>query len=312
MRNLRPKKSFGQHFLADKNTARVIAEAATPTPGGTVLEIGPGKGVLTDYLLQRAARVVAIERDRELIPYLCEAYFQEITEGKLVLLEDDAASADWSAALVRGPRPRTIVGNIPYNITGCLLEIATRQAHEVEVVVFMVQREVADRMVALPDSEPYGALSVFLQAAFSIERVRLVRPGAFVPPPRVESVVVRMTPLRPPRAEETPAFRELVRRAFAARRKTLRNAWKSIFGYSSDKLCACALAAGVSLDVRGETLSVEDFDRMAQECTVLGSITTESSPWEAYGERKAHFLRASTPRKRGPQARPSEVASKKI
>lgn len=264
MTDPRPKKSFGQHFLADKNAARAIAEAATPTPGGTVLEIGPGKGVLTDYLLQRAGRVVAIERDRELIPYLQEAYSDEIAEGKLVLIEDDAASADWSAALARGTGPRTIAGNIPYNITGRLLEIAAQHAHEVEAVVFMVQKEVADRMAAPPDSEPYGALSVFLQASFAVERIRLVRRGAFFPPPKVESAVVRMTPLRPPRAEETPAFRELVKRAFVARRKTLRNAWKGAFGWSTDELAARALAARVSLDARGETLSVEDFDRMAR------------------------------------------------
>jgi 16S rRNA (adenine1518-N6/adenine1519-N6)-dimethyltransferase len=264
MTDPRPKKSFGQHFLTDKSAARVIAEAATPTPGGTVLEIGPGKGVLTDYLLQRAGRVVAIERDRELIPYLQTAYSDELAQGKLVLIEDDAASADWSAALAQGPGPHSIAGNIPYNITGRLLEIAAKHAHEVEAVVFLVQKEVADRMAAPPDSEPYGALSVVLQAAFVVERIRLVRRGAFFPPPKVESAVVRMTPRRPPRAEETPAFRELVKRAFTARRKTLRNAWKGVFGWSAEELTARAQAAAVSLDVRGETLSVEDFNRMAR------------------------------------------------
>lgn len=264
MKDPRPKKSFGQNFLADKSAAKAIAEAATPVPGGTVLEIGPGKGVLTEHLLKRAGRVVAIERDRELIPYLHEAFSGELAAGQLVLLEDDAATADWSAALARGPEPRTIAGNIPYNITGRLLERAVHHAQQVEGVVFMVQKEVADRIVAPPDGDDYGALSIFVQAAFSVDRIRSVGRGAFVPPPRVDSAVVRLTTLRPPLAEETPAFRELVKRAFSARRKTLRNAWKGIFGLGVEALAARAMAAGVSLDARGETLSVEDFDRMAR------------------------------------------------
>lgn len=264
MNEPRPKKSFGQHFLTDQRAALDIAEAATPTPGGTVLEIGPGKGVLTRYLLARAARVVAIERDRELIPYLQGVFPEEIAAGRLCLVEDDAASADWEAALAQGPLPRMIAGNIPYNITGKLLEIAVHRAAIVDGVVFLMQKEVADRLAAPPDSSDYGALSVFTQAAFSVERVRLVRRGAFFPPPKVESTVVRLHTRRPPLAEETPVFRELVKRAFLQRRKTLRNAWKGIFGWSVEALAARAASAGISLDARGETLGVLDFDRMAR------------------------------------------------
>ena len=264
MNDPRPKKSFGQHFLTDPAAAVAIAEAATLSPGCSVLEIGPGKGVLTQHLLARAARVVAVERDRELVPYLQQRFAGPIASGQLLLLEEDAASVDWGDLLSPGPAPRMIAGNIPYNITGRLLELAVRAAARVDGVVFMVQKEVADRVAAPPDGDDYGALSVFVQAAFSVERLRVVRRGAFFPPPKVDSAVLRLTSLRPPLAEETPAFRELVKRAFLARRKTLRNAWKGVFGWPPEALAARAAAAGVSLDARGETLSVADFDRMAR------------------------------------------------
>lgn len=270
----RPKKSFGQHFLADKRIAQAIAElAARPSggsiqpagaPGGTILEIGPGQGALTVHLLERAARVVAIERDRDLLPVLRATFADAIAEGRLVLIEDDAATVDWAAALGDGPSPRRVAGNVPYNITGRLIERAVQLAPQIDGAVFMVQKEVADRLVAPADSEHYGALSVFVQAAFAVHRALVVRRGAFFPPPQVDSAVVTFTSLNPPLAVETPAFRELVKRAFMARRKTLRNAWKGFQGLTPDALTARAQAAGVSLDARGETLSVADFDRMAR------------------------------------------------
>lgn len=259
-----PKKSFGQHFLADPRIAQAIARLATTPPGGTLLEIGPGQGALTRHLLERAGRVVAVERDRDLLPVLRETFATEIADGRLVLVEDDAATVDWLRLLEGGPAPHGVVGNVPYNITGRLLERAVHIAAHVDTVVFMIQKEVADRLAAPPDSDDYGALSVFVQAAFKVEREIVVRAGAFRPPPKVDSAVVRLTALRPAQAAETPEFRELVRRAFMARRKTLRNAWKGALGLSSDELAARAAAAGVSLDARGETLSVLDFDRVAR------------------------------------------------
>lgn len=264
MNEPRPKKSFGQHFLTDLHAAMAIAEAATPTVGGTVLEIGPGKGALTRHLLARAAKVIAVERDRDLIPYLQEAFSHEIAEGRLRLIEEDAAKFDWNLALEQGSSPRMVAGNIPYNITGKLLEIAIHHAHCVDGVVFLMQKEVADRLTAAPGSGEYGALSVFTQAAFVVERVRLVRRGAFFPPPKVESAVIRFHVRRPPLAEETPIFRELVKRAFLQRRKTLRNAWRGIFGWDQEFFSAQVAAAGISLDARGETLHVLDFNRIAQ------------------------------------------------
>ncbi|TKD06269.1 16S rRNA (adenine(1518)-N(6)/adenine(1519)-N(6))-dimethyltransferase RsmA [Polyangium fumosum] len=261
-RGLSPKKRFGQNFLVDVSASRAIAEAATTPPGGTVLEIGPGLGALTRPLLERAAKIVAIERDRDLVPLLSAELEAPIAEGRVSILEADALAVDWAAELV-GPRPHVLAGNLPYQITGALLERATGLADRIDRAVFMVQAEVADRLVAPPGSKTYGALTVFVQAAFDVKRLLTVRGGAFYPRPDVDSAVVVLAPHRPARAVETDAFREAVRSAFGARRKTLRNAWRGLYGWSKDDLEARAREAGISLDVRGETLAVEDFARIA-------------------------------------------------
>jgi 16S rRNA (adenine1518-N6/adenine1519-N6)-dimethyltransferase len=260
---LRPKKRFGQNFLADPHAAGIIAEAATTPPGGTVLEIGAGLGALTRPLLARAARVVAIERDRELVPLLAEDFAEPIAAGALTIVEADALRVDWPSLLAAGPAPRTLAGNLPYQITGALLEQAVHVAGAVDRAVFMVQAEVADRIVAAPGSDAYGALSVFVQAAFSARKILGVKAGAFHPRPDVASAVVLLIPARPPLARETEAFRQAVKAAFGARRKTLRNAWRGLYGWTREELEERASAAGISLDARGETLSVEAFARIA-------------------------------------------------
>jgi 16S rRNA (adenine1518-N6/adenine1519-N6)-dimethyltransferase len=262
-RGLAPKKRFGQNFLADPHAARVIAEAATTPAGGTVLEIGAGMGALTRPLLERAALVTAVERDRDLVPILSAELAEAVTAGKLSITEADALDLDWGAAVASGPRPHAIAGNLPYLITGKLLERAVGLAGSIDRAVFMVQSEVADRLAAAPDTEAYGALSVFVQAAFTVKRILTVKAGAFYPRPEVDSAVVLLVPERPPRAEETPAFRSAVKAAFGARRKTLRNAWKGLYGWSKEELEARAKEAGISLDARGETLGVEAFARLA-------------------------------------------------
>ena len=218
-RGLRPKKSFGQNFLADAHAARMIAEAATTPTGGTVLEIGAGLGALTRPLLERAARVVAIERDRDLVPILRDELADEEALGRFTLLEADAATADWLALLADGPRPHVVAGNLPYQITGRLLELATRAAGAIDRAVFMVQAEVAERLIAPPGGDAYGALSVFAQASFAVSRLLTVKAGAFYPRPEIDSAVVVLDPARPARAIETDAFRDAVRAAFGARRE---------------------------------------------------------------------------------------------
>lgn len=258
---LSAKKSFGQNFLVDPGISRQIAELATFEPGGTVVEVGAGLGSLTEPLLARAARVVAIERDRDLCPILREAFAEPIAAGKLVVLEADAKRVDFGAELAAGPRPHVLAGNLPYQLTGPLLELTTSLASSIDRAVFMVQAEVAARLVAAPATEAYGALTVFVGAAFRVSRALGVGRGAFHPRPGVDSAVVSLTPVVPPRAEETETFRAAVKGAFSQRRKTLRNAWRSLG--SVELVAACAEKAGVDLDRRGETLSVEEFARFA-------------------------------------------------
>jgi 16S rRNA (adenine1518-N6/adenine1519-N6)-dimethyltransferase len=263
-RGLSPKKSFGQNFLTDANLSRKLAELATSgAESGTVVEIGAGLGALTEPLIERAARVVAIERDRDLCPILRETFAGAIADAKLELFEADAKTMDFAALFASRPAPHVLAGNLPYQLTGPLLEKATTLAADIDRAVFMVQAEVADRLLAAPGSEDYGALTVFVSAAFDIARALHVGRGAFHPRPQVDSAVVVLTPLRPPRAVETDRFRQAVRAAFTQRRKTLRNAWSKLA--SPDEIASRAARAGIDLGRRGETLSVEEFARFAAE-----------------------------------------------
>lgn len=213
-------------------------DALEPVAGETVLEIGPGKGSLTRALLERGLRVVAIEKD----PRLAEGLGVDVIRG-------DALAVEW-------PRAAKIVGNIPYYITSPLIEKALTGPLP-ERVVFLVQAEVADRLAAAPGSKTYGALSVGVQAVCRVEKLFVVAPGAFKPPPKVRSAVIRMTPLAAPLIgpEERRAFRVFVTACFSKRRKQLKNAVPG--------LNAAALEAlGVDPEVRPERLPPETFVRM--------------------------------------------------
>lgn len=262
---LRAKKHFGQNFLTDPRLAAKIAELATTPPGGSVVEIGAGLGALTTMLLERAHFVAAIERDRDLIPLLERELAEEIDSGKLSVLEADAKSVDPLPLFSGRPRPHVLAGNLPYQITGPLLEKTVGLAHALDRAVFLVQLEVADRVAAPAGSESYGALSVFVQAQFRPSRAFVVRRGAFHPQPGVDSAVLVLEPLRPPVTEETPLFREVVSAAFRQRRKKLRNAWRGVAGTTDEALARAAAHAGVDLDARGETLTVHAFAEVARE-----------------------------------------------
>jgi 16S rRNA (adenine1518-N6/adenine1519-N6)-dimethyltransferase len=262
-RGLRPKKSFGQNFLVSEHVSKAIAAACVTDDEigrARVVELGAGLGALTSLLVERAAHVVAIERDRELVPILREALAAPIAEGRLDVVEGDAQTAELASALGDAP-PRILCGNLPYQITGQLLRRAVEHAATLERAVFMVQAEVAARLVAAPSTKDYGALTIFVRAAFDVDRVMTVSRGNFHPPPDVTSAVVRLRTLRPPRAAETPTFRALVRGAFEARRKTLRNAWSGVA--PAEAIADAARVAGVSLDARGETLDVDAYARVA-------------------------------------------------
>lgn len=270
---LAPKKSFGQNFLVSSHTVEAIAAACIPDAEvgrARVLELGAGTGVLTRALASRARSVVAVERDRDLVPVLREE-LADLPEGRVRIVEGDAQAVD-TAELLGAPdpdSPRVLCGNLPYQITGRLLEQAVVHADDVERVVFMVQLEVADRLAAEPGSKTYGALTVFVRAAFRSAKLFAVSPGSFHPPPDVTSAVIRLEPERPRRAAETETFRALVKGAFGTRRKTLRNAWKAIA--PMDAIAAAAAQAGISLDARGETLDVDQFAAMAKAMSSIRS-----------------------------------------
>lgn len=264
---LTPKNSFGQNFLSDANQAGKIAELAAPVPGLNVLEIGSGLGALTDELLARGAYVTAVERDRDLVPALAEIFQEQIAANRLKVLEADAKGLDWAQAFADSAERSNggawvLAGNLPYQITGPLLEKTVQMGRQVERAVYLVQKEVAERLAAAPGSKTYGALTVFVQAQFTVKRAFVIKPGAFHPAPRIDSAVVVLTRREHALTEEHTAFRRIVKGAFAARRKTLRNAWKPLL--PQEQLTELATSAGIDLDKRGETLSVEQFAEMGR------------------------------------------------
>jgi len=247
------RRRFGQHFLHDPAIIARIVAAIDPKPGDALVEIGPGRGALTGPLLARAGRLEAIEIDRDLVQRLAHTY-----GGALTLLQADALTVDF-AALAAGRRLR-ICGNLPYNISTPLLFHLLDAAAHIRDLHFMLQREVVERMAASPGSRRYGRLTVMLAARCSVEKLFTVGAGAFQPPPKVESAVVRLVPYaQPPFPIPDPQrFARVVAAAFEQRRKTLRNALAAYVD------TAAFAAAGVDPSRRAETVSAEEFARLAQ------------------------------------------------
>lgn len=260
---LRPKRSLGQNFMADAALCRRIAELTGLGQGG-VLEIGAGLGALTRALLALQKPVLAIETDRELSRVLRGKFSPELEAGQLRLIESDVREVDLVRALESLPTPRTLAGNLPYQLSGLLLRRAVDLSNEIQRCVFLLQLEVVDRLCSPPGAADYGALSVFVQAVYAPRRAFVVRKGAFYPQPAVDSAVVVLEPLGAQRHVVSEPFSALVRAAFEKRRKTLRNAWRGIYDLSTTELEQHAKEAGIDLDARGETLGVAQFDRMAQ------------------------------------------------
>lgn len=255
------RKSWGQNFLHAPDVHEAIAEAAGAAPGVRIVEIGAGVGSLTARLLASGAEVWAIERDRDLCAVL-RAEFPD--QPRLVLHEADAVRFDYaSAADAAHPRP-VIVGNLPYQITGPLLFALLDQHQVTGDWVVMVQKEVAQRIVAPPGNRTYGGLSVVLGRVRELEWITLVHPGAFTPAPRVDSAVIRLRPRAAPRGEvgDENAFRVLVRTAFQQRRKTLHNALSALDG--KDAAARWCAHCGIDPRVRPETLTPEQFAALAR------------------------------------------------
>ena len=247
----RPKKRLGQHFLTDRHYLDRIVAEIDARPGEAMLEIGPGPGALTERLAQVVRPLHVVEIDRELAAALRARFAQEL----VVVHEGDALEFDL-AALPEGLR---VVGNLPYNVSTPLLFHVAAFAPRIRDCVFMLQKEVVDRMVADPGTADYGRLSVMLQYRFAMSLAFRVPPGAFTPPPKVDSAIVRMEPLREGRriARDEALFTAIVAAAFSQRRKTLRNAVRALVDE------AAFARAGVDPQRRGETLSVAEFADLA-------------------------------------------------
>lgn len=253
---LAPKRGFSQNFLVSRTVVDQIVAALSLAPGERVIELGPGLGTLTAALLRAGARVTALDADRDMLAVLR----RELGHLPALDAQQGDASALDLAALAQGS-PVAVAGNLPYAVTGSIFRGLIAQHHWVARAVLMVQREVRDRLLGAPGSKAYGALTVFTRAVFEIGPVCLVPAGAFHPPPRVESAVIRLTPRERRIDAENPAFQRCVRAAFDARRKTLRNALLQI--EPSARIDAALDRAEIDGKRRGETLSVEEFARLA-------------------------------------------------
>jgi 16S rRNA (adenine1518-N6/adenine1519-N6)-dimethyltransferase len=251
------RKSLGQHFLTDRRILGRIADALHLTGTETVLEIGPGRGALTDLLVDRAGRLIAIEYDRALAELLRQRYAKR---GNVLIAETDVLEVSLGD-LAAGPY--VLVGNVPYYITTPILFHALVPPRA-ERSVYLVQREVADRLAAKPGTKEYGALTVNVAAVAKAETLFRVPAGAFSPPPKVESAVVRITPLAEPLvtpAEERP-FRLLVQGAFGMRRKQMRRVLRSLYSLDVEGADALLDRSGIDGEVRPETLSAEQFAKV--------------------------------------------------
>jgi 16S rRNA (adenine1518-N6/adenine1519-N6)-dimethyltransferase len=250
-----PRKRFGQHFLHDPYVLSRIVDAVAPQAEDALVEIGPGEGALTRPLLARIPQLTAIEIDRD----LAAALAAEFPSERLKVIVADALDFDFSTL----PAALRVVGNLPYNVSTPLLFHLAGYADRVRDMHFMLQLEVVDRMAAKHSTPEYGRLSVMLQRRFRVQRLFRVPPGAFRPPPKVESAVVRLTPL--PASEIAPVdekvFATVVTRAFGARRKTLRNGLSSLID------AAGLQRLGIDPVLRPENVSPGDYIRIAIEIT---------------------------------------------
>jgi 16S rRNA (adenine1518-N6/adenine1519-N6)-dimethyltransferase len=249
-----PRKRFGQHFLHDPNAIARIVDAIDPAEDQRLVEIGPGLGAITRPVLERTGRIEVVELDRDVIPDLqarCRG------AGELIVHEADALRFDF-AALAGGGTLR-VIGNLPYNISTPLLFHLLEAHGSITDMHFMLQKEVVDRMVAAPGNKTYGRLSVMLQAHCEMEHLFDVKPGAFKPPPKVMSAIVRLVPLAEAAfpIPDPARFAEVVQRAFGQRRKTLRNCLKGLVDEQGFE------TADVDPSLRAETLPPEAFGRLA-------------------------------------------------
>jgi 16S rRNA (adenine1518-N6/adenine1519-N6)-dimethyltransferase len=260
------KKHLGQHFLHDGGIIAMIVHAVDPKPGDRLVEIGPGQGAITFPLLDRHGELTVIEFDRDLIFPLTDG---ARAHGTLEVIHRDVLTVDFTA-LANEDKIR-LVGNLPYNLSSPILFHALDHAAAIRDMHFMLQKEVVDRMAAGPGSKVFGRLSVMLQAYCQVIALFDVPPGAFRPPPKVDSAVVRMIPHAPDRIGivDHALFARVVRDAFGQRRKTLRNALSQVCDGAAIE------AAGLRPDARAEQIEVADFVALANSLAASGAVLAE-------------------------------------
>ncbi len=251
----KPRKRFGQNFLHDNNVIQRIVNNINPKTGDHIIEIGPGEGALTELVLDKIGAMDVVELDRDLIPLLKIKF---VTQDGLSIHQADALKFDF-CALQKADKKLRIIGNLPYNISTPLLFHLFEHNDCIEDMHFMLQKEVVDRIVAHPGDSAYGRLGVMLQYYCKAEYVFTVKPGAFRPPPKVDSAIVRLIPHDKPPVDikDFDAFSKLVNYAFTQRRKTLRNILKGQLDVEQiEKL-------NIEPTIRPERLSLADFTKIA-------------------------------------------------
>lgn len=254
MKAHRPRKRFGQHFLRDPRVIERIVASINPQSGDSLVEIGPGEGVLSAPLLERSGRLQVVELDRDLAASLAQRLGNP---PGLVIHQADALAFDFASLAKEGPI--RVVGNLPYNISTPLMFHLFASGESIADMVFMLQKEVVDRLVADPGSRQYGRLSVMAGFYCEMDHLFDVPPDAFEPPPKVDSSIIRMVPKHLSEGDRAllPALEAIVRTSFGQRRKTLRNSLKSLL--SADQI----EATGIDPAARPETLSLEEFSALA-------------------------------------------------
>ncbi len=256
-----PRKRFGQHFLSDQAIIQRIIAALNPKPDQHLVEIGPGQGALTVPLLKHIKQLEVVELDRDLIPEL-----ERRTHGALTIYSADALTFDFGS-IKKDERQLRIVGNLPYNISTPLIFHLLTFASIVSDMLFMLQKEVAERLAAAPDTDDYGRLSVMVQYHCEVEVLFDVPPEAFYPPPQVQSSIIHLVPFKtlPCPAKDYLLFESIVKNAFGQRRKTLRNSLRHLV---SDDIWQ---QINISSNLRAENLSVQDFVSIANACARISS-----------------------------------------
>ncbi|MGQ9897422.1 MAG: 16S rRNA (adenine(1518)-N(6)/adenine(1519)-N(6))-dimethyltransferase RsmA [Acidobacteriota bacterium] len=272
-----PRKRFGQHFLRDKYLASRIVTAGEVSQNDLVIEIGPGRGALTEVLLERAAGLVAFELDRDLAAWLLARFAGQ----RWRLYVGDVLDANFTACVAEAGEawglisaPVKLVANIPYNLSTPIVEKVLAAHHLWTDIVLMLQREVVLRLAATPGTKDYGYFSVVVQSICDVIRLFDIPPGAFQPPPKVMSSVVRLTPRTVPvvSPELTPHFHRVVGVAFEQRRKMLSTSLARL-GLSRTDLLEGLARAGIAPETRPEMLSVNAFARLAQSLAGMTSDT---------------------------------------